>query len=516
MNKKKHNEAIRLFQSGDTQRALIILKNLLKKNPVNLSLLNDLAIMEVHQKKYQDAINNFNKIILIDKTFYQAYLNRGNCFLELQDYEYAKKDFQFLLSINYKSSTLNSSFANCLFHLDKYNEAITYYKKSLKESPNLINVLYDLAVCYENNNNYTEAIITYKKVLKESPDNLKALLNIANCFKEINNLTEAYKFYSKTIEIDSSFIEGQWNLSLLQLLQGNYNIGWKNYESRKKRKMREKNYPFLGEDIEWFGDKSINGKTIYISKEQGLGDYIQFCRYLPLVKDMGAKIILDTPPVLQTLINSLGIKFDYFDGLEKKQFQYHSSIMSLPLAFKTELNSIPNKTPYLFISNDKKNFWKKKLGKKMAKRVGLAWSGNSKHANNKNRSISLKHLQSLFELQLEFHSLQIEYNNDDKIFMNSINNLKNYENDLKDFSDTAGLIEEMDLIISVDTSVAHLSGALGKPVWILIPFSPDFRWLTKRNDSPWYPSAKLYRQTDIVNWKVILDKLKNDLIKYKW
>ena len=263
---------------------------------------------------------------------------------------------------------------------------------------------------------------------------------------------------------------------------------------------------------EWNGKQSLKNKTIFISNEQGFGDYIQFCRYLPFVKKLGAQLILNPPKELSPLINSM--KLDYINTDQKKdnkiKFDYYCSIGSLPLAFKSSINNIPNKTPYISVDQKKIIFWGKKINKDK-KNIGIKWTGNKSHWNDKNRSTELNKIKSLFEISCEFHSLEIEYSKDDLVMKNNIKNLHCYKDELIDFEDTAALIENMDLIITVDTSVAHLCGALNKNAWIMLPDLPDFRWLLNRNDSPWYPSLKLYRQEKQGNWNNVIKNIIKDL-----
>ena len=188
--------------------------------------------------------------------------------------------------------------------------------------------------------------------------------------------------------------------------------------------------------------------------------------------------------------------------------------MSLPLAFKTSIDNIPNKTPYLFTPETEKNYWKKKLGSKSVKRIGLHWTGNEENEYEKFRRIELEKLRKLLDLPFEFHSLEIDYNESDLSVMKKYKNLICHKDEILGFDKTAGLVESMDLIISIDSGVLHLCGALNKPTWLLLPFRPDFRWLLNRKDSPWYPSMKLYRQTKKNDWDNVIKKVEKDLINF--
>ena len=198
-----------------------------------------------------------------------------------------------------------------------------------------------------------------------------------------------------------------------------------------------------------------------------------------------------------------------------KNIDYYCSLLSLPLLFKTTLNSIPKKIPYLSYNHDKFLNWKYQLGKKNATRIGLVWSGSNAHKDDRNRSLLLNKFSSILQLPFEFHSLQKEIRDCDINTLNNFKNLHQHQNNLNNFSDTAALLNNMDLIISVDTSVVHLAGAMGKQVWVLLPFIPDFRWMLDLKYSPWYPTAKLFRQTKIDDWNTVIKKVERELIFLK-
>lgn len=265
----------------------------------------------------------------------------------------------------------------------------------------------------------------------------------------------------------------------------------------------------------WTGEQDLKNKTLLIWSEQGQGDIIQFSRYILLAKSRGAKVTLEVPNQLVSLLSSIDIDTQVIkEGASSStQFDFQIPLMSLPFAFKTEKETIPSNIPYIHADDEKVHGWQKKLGVKSKPRIGLVWSGSTIHKNDSNRSLPLEALSAIMELQIEFHSLQVEYRDTDWNFLIESSNVIDHQSDLKDFSDTAALIQCLDLIISVDTSVAHLAGALGKPIWVLLPYSPDFRWMLNRNDSPWYPTAKLFRQEKADKWDTVINTIKNELIK---
>ena len=250
-----------------------------------------------------------------------------------------------------------------------------------------------------------------------------------------------------------------------------------------------------------------------IYSEQGLGDSIQFCRYLSMLKALNPRgIIFQVEKSLVSLMTSLSDEVQIIEkGKLLPKFDCYCPLLSLPVAFKTTLDNIPAKTQYLYVDAIKSKYWGNKLGEKTKPRIGLVWSGGIGSKNQKNRSLTLKQILPLIQPSFEFHSLHKEYRLNDLETLKGHSEIQQHQDDLKDFSDTAALIEQMDLIISIDTSVAHLAGALCKPVFILLLFIPCYRWMLDRNDSPWYPSAKLFRQPKIDDWDSVILNIKESL-----
>ena len=246
----------------------------------------------------------------------------------------------------------------------------------------------------------------------------------------------------------------------------------------------------------WRGANDIAGKTILLHAEQGFGDTIQFCRYVPLVAEGAGRVIPEVPAALHGLMGTLaGVTQIVRRGDPLPDFDMHCPLLSLPLAFDTRLETIPSATPYLGASPADIFAWNQRLGSRERPRIGLAWSGNPAHANDKNRSVSLSALSSLLALNATFVSLAQQLHSGDALVLKDRTDLLHFGGELEDFSDTAALMSNLDLVVSVDTSVAHLAGALGKPVWVLLAFVPDWRWLLDRDDGPWYQRHGSFART---------------------
>ena len=499
--------AHQLLASGKIDEAEVKLNEILNSDPKNLHALNNLGNLYIEKKNFSKSINFFEKCLEIDKNFYQALANKGTCHQKLNQYSIALKCFEKSIKLNPNFIDVYFNIGNCFLKIHKYEEAILNYNKIIEKKPNFISAIFNKALCFEKLEKFKLALENYKKIIEIKKDYFLAHLHIGNCLKKIYSFEEAINSYKKAIEIDTKYKSiANYSLGCLQLLMGNYEEGWKNYEHRRKEKLK------FTKSIEWKGEKNLHNKSIFIYNEQGFGDYIQFCRYLPLIKEFGANIILNTPNKLLPLIDSMNIDLKFVDinDIDQLQVDYYCSIASLPFAFKTSINSIPNSVPYLKVNEKIKNSWNKNINKKI-KNIGIKWTGNQNYLDDKNRSINLKQLKSLFDLPYNFHSLEIEYSNEDKILKNNIKNLFCYDEKLIGFENTAGLIENLDLVITTDTSIAHLSGALNKSTWVMLSKLPDFRWLTKSKDSPWYPSIKLYRQDIDKDWNTVIRNIKKDL-----
>ena len=252
----------------------------------------------------------------------------------------------------------------------------------------------------------------------------------------------------------------------------------------------------------WLGSPDIAGKTILLHAEQGFGDTIQFCRYAPLVAARGARVILEVQEPLRELASTLGASVEVVSrGHALPDFDLHCPLLSLPLAFSTTLATIPSATPYLGADAQAAADWATRLGSSNRRRIGLAWSGRPAHTNDHNRSIPLQSFLPLLDgIDATFVSLQRDVRSADTELLRARNNVLHFGNDLKNFADTAALIANLDLVVSVDTSVAHLAGALAKPVWVLLPYIPDWRWLLDRDDTPWYPTRGYSGRTRPAEW----------------
>lgn len=508
--------ATALAQSKMFENAIQYYTRALEINSRNAVVYNNLASALRELKRFDEALINYDKALEHDSNYKDALKNRDALLKSLNNVSNTQE-----LSKKCQLSSISAEeYINRGAELRKNNrleEALENYDQAIKLKPDSLYAHYNRGNVLKDLRRLGEALDSYNRVIELNPDFQWVYSNHGNVLNGLGKPKEALESYDKAIKINSEDAESYWNKSLIKLLLGHYEEGWKLYEWRRNKKSTKRNYPNYSQPI-WLGENSLlEGKTILVDSEQGFGDSIQFCRYLLLLKALNPRdIIFHVEKPLVSLVSTLDNDLKI---IEKEnplpEFDLYCPLLSLPLAFKTNLDNIPTKIQYLYADQDKCKYWSEKLGEKTVPRIGLVWSGSTKHKNDHNRSLLLKQLSSLFKLPFEFHSLQKENRDCDKETLDEIENIYQHQYDLKDFSDTAALIEQMDIIISVDTSVAHLAGALGKKVWILLPFMPDYRWMLDREDSPWYPTARLFRQPNIGDWESVIVKLKSVLINSK-
>ncbi|WP_354140255.1 hypothetical protein [Bradyrhizobium sp. LB11.1] len=333
-------------------------------------------------------------------------------------------------------------------------------------------------------------------------------------------LDEAFAAFHQALAVEPGNADTIWNLALLQMLTGDFERGLSGREARWKASSLGLVDRGFSKPL-WLRDQPLEGKTILLHADEALGDSIQFARYVPLVAELGAQIILEVKPAVQRLLADVPGVARCIDrsSVTSLAFDLHCPLGSLPLAFGTRLDTIPFAEGFLPAPAARVKAWQDRLedrledrlGPRNRLRVGLVWSGDPGHKNDHNRSISLRALVPLLDCDVQFVSLQKGMRDQDRAFLRERRDIVDLTEQLTDFSDTAALVCCLDLVISVDTSVVHLTGALGAPVWTMLPFNPDWRWLLNRDDSPWYRSMRLFRQPKRGDWASVVDNVRGEL-----
>ena len=475
----------------------------------------NLAEAQRTNKNLPQALEACNQAIRIDPHLASAYNNRGVVLYQLKQLSAAIESYDQAIALNpnYPEAYCNAGVA--LKAQKKLNQALSYYEKAISLKPNYPIAICNQGVVFKELDRIEDALVCYNQAIELDPTFAEAYNNRGIVLKELGRHQEAFDSYHSAIGLENDRGTFHWNLSILYLLLGDFEKGFQEYEWRWK----DEDVSLISgkrDFIEplWLGDQPLDGKTILLYAEQGLGDTIQFGRYIPLFSQLGCQVILEVQAPLVGLFQNIpGVNHVFARGKPLPSFDYQCPMMSLPLAFGTLKDSIPPIQP-IIIDQAKITEWESRLGPKTKPRIGLVWSGGTTHKEDRRRSIQLKDYLEYCTDDFEYFSLQKEVReNDNQVLQNS--SIRHFSNDLHDFVDTAALISQLDLVISVDTSVAHLAASLNKPTLILIPYAPDWRWMLDRDNSPWYPTVKLYRQTILGNWQTTLQTLFKDLGEIK-
>lgn len=463
-------------------------------------------------KQFSAAVASYDKAIESHAGYAEAHCNRGVVLIELKQLEAAVLSCDRAIAIKPDYAEAHFNRGNALLARKQFDEALASYDKAIAINQAYAKAYANRGFALHHLKQLNAALNSYDEAIEMYSGSAEAHSNRGLVLHELKQMDEALASYDRAIAADPDYAAAYFNKSLTYLVGGSFEPGWALYEWRLKTEDGSNLGRRSFEQPAWLGEGSLAGKTVLLHSEQGLGDTIQFCRYAERVASLGAMVILEVPKLLLSALNGLkgDIKF-VTRGTPLPSFDYHCPLLSLPLAFKTDALSIPRSTSYLQCDGKKLAEWTQRLGVKTKPRVGLVWSGNADHVNDHNRSIALAALAAQLPDGYDYVSLQREVRATDRQILEATTSICHFGDALEDFGDTAALCELMDLVISVDTSVAHLSGALGRPTWVLLPHVPDWRWLLDRDDSPWYRSVKLYRQAADRQWSGVLASVRADL-----
>lgn len=464
-----HNTLVRasgLQQQGDLSQAATLYRQVLRAEPRQFDALHLLGVLEGQRGNPAEAA---------------ALLGRA-------------------VRINPNDAAVHTNYGNALLELRRFDEALASYDRSLRLNPNDVQAHYNRGVALADLQRPDEALEIYRRVAAARPDHAEAWYGIGNTLVALNRPAEALEGFHRAQALHPERADFYLNEAFCRLLVGDYERGWPLYEWRWRT---ERVMPLRRtfSQPEWKGHEPLDGKTILLHAEQGFGDTLQFCRYASMVARRGGRIVLEAQPALVTLLRTTPGASDVVGrGDALPDFDLHSPLLSLPRAFRTTIDTIPAQVPYLFSEPERVRRWSDKLGPKTKPRVGLVWSGSGGQEFDQ-RSMHLAEFAEFCRGEIEFVCLQKEVRDADRAALLSRPFLRSVGEELADFADTAALLELLDLVITVDTAVAHLAGALAKPVWVLLAFEPAWRWLLDRTDNPWYQTARLFRQTAIGDWR---------------
>src|SRR5579883_2156671 len=466
-------------------------------------------------RRFEEALASCDRALVLQPNSASAHCNRGNALKELRRFEEALASCDRALVLQPNSASAHCNRGNALKELKRFEEALASYDRALALRP-------DFAEAHSNRGNalqglqrFAEAIESYDRALGLRPDLAEAHSNRGNALKELRRFDEALKSYEQALAVELDFADAHFAEALCRMLIGDFARGWEKYEWRwETDQLRTEKRNFA--QPQWVGSHDIAGKTVLIHAEQGFGDTLQFCRYVPLVARRDAQVIFEVQEPLREIMGSLaGAARVIARGEPLPDFDFHCPLLSLPLAFGTRVETIPSATPYLAAPPGKVRAWRDRLGRRECPRIGLVWAGNPRkdqpNANRTDRQRSIEFNQLAPLVQVEgcvFYSLQKGEQAVRQLRESALGRrITDWTDELHDFADTAALIENLDLVISVDTSVAHLAGALGKPLWLINRYNTCWRWLLDRDDSPWYPTVRQFRQDETRRWEATIARV---------
>ncbi|WP_233829242.1 tetratricopeptide repeat protein [Paraburkholderia sp. ZP32-5] len=532
--KPKHADALRwlgelLLQTGRPQEGAEQLKKALAVNPKQPAVHSNLAYALNALERHDEALVSADRALALQPKFADALNNRGNALAALNRPFDALASFDRALALTPELAAGWSNRACVLRDLGRYDDALDSCDHALALQPNYPDAWSNRGNALGDLNQPHEAERSYRRALELAPGFVDAWNNLGLAQVDLNQREQALSSYERALALDPAAVETHWNQALCLLQMGRFETGWREYEWRWARRRIKADRREFAQPL-WLGDFALDGKTILLHAEQGLGDTLQFCRYAALVQQLGAKVVLEAPgPLLRLLSTLAGVDQLIEAGQPLPPFDCHCPLMSLPLAFSTEEASIPAATPYLCADAASVNEWRERIAadidakanvgsKRKPLKVGLVWAGeNRAHVAelrkiDARRSLTFERFAPLLDVpDVCFFSVQKGIAAQQLAGHAWRDCVVDHTDLLDDFADTAALVANLDLVISVDTSTAHLAGALDKPVWILNRFDTCWRWMLERTDTPWYPRARLFRQPTLGDWDSVIAAVREAL-----
>jgi tetratricopeptide (TPR) repeat protein len=502
------------FHDGDLDRTERLCTGILEHQPDHFDALHLLGMLNFQRQRMVETLHFLAAALKANAASSDAMSNLGLALHATGRFEEAASRFRDALKLAPDHPEILYNLANSCLELGRLSEALSSYDAALAVSPDHVGALVNRGNALLRLNEPERALTNYDAALAALPGHAQILTNRGHALRRLDRPAEAMAEFEAVMAVAPDFAEAHFEAAMTHLTLGDFDAGWKQYEWRwKTSAFARHRRPFRAPP--WLGTEPLAGRTILLHAEQGFGDTLQFIRYAPLLARRGARVICEVQPELQPLLSGIADITVFASGGSRPAFDLHTPLLSLPLAFGTQPETIPAEGPYLAAPADRLALWRDRLPRGSL-RVGFVWSGSSAHKNDSNRSIALSRLAPLlgeFSQDPSLHaiSLQTEIRAADRETLRDLPDVHHVGDDISDFSDTAAIVSLLDVVVSVDTAVAHLAGALGKPVVILLPYAADFRWMRVRDDTPWYPSAKLLRQPAFGDWDSVISGLGDEV-----
>ena len=480
-----------------------------------------LAVIKERQKDYSSARSWFEKALgyLPDRA--DIFYNYGVACLAEGDLESAVALWQRAVALDPAMKDAHYNLGKAFTELERLDEAENAYQRVLALFPGDAQSLYNLGNLKFQQDDFKEAEDLLHRAIQAVPSWSDPWVNLGMTLSRQGRYADAEKCYGEALERNPENAEAHWNRSLALLLNGNYREGWPEYEWRFKRDKWHSFYPYRHPVPRWDGD-SFQGRQLLVHDEQGLGDTLQFLRYLPMVKAQGGTVIFETKGKLLGLLKGVAGADEVVtrspDGSLEVDYDLYVPLLSLPAIFGTTVQTVPDRVPYLFAENDLVHKWAARLASIAGFKIGICWQGNPAYAADRQRSVPLKFFAPLARMEgIQLISLQkihgLQQLAEMPADLSIIDLGRELDKNTGVFMDTAAVMKNLDLVITSDTAIPHLAGALGVPVWLLLPRPPDWRWGLNGDYYPWYPSMRVYRQPDAGNWTAVFQQVIQQLTK---
>ncbi|HWB10621.1 MAG TPA: FkbM family methyltransferase [Pirellulales bacterium] len=505
-----HNDlGLTLYEQGKLDEAAAAFRQAIEVKPDLAEAHNNLGLVRASQGHLDEAITAYRRAILLKPAFAEAHNNLGIALRQSGQAEAAVASCREAARLKPDLPEAHNNLGSALEEVGRYEEAITTLQTALRIKPDFSKAHNNLGIAYWYLGRYDEAAASYRRAIDLMPEMAEAHNNLGNVLRDQGKLEEAAECYRQAADLRPNYADPHWNQSLVWLLEGDFERGWAEYEWRwklKNFKARPCTQPV------WDGS-SLEGKTILLAAEQGLGDTIQFIRYAPLVRQQAARVIAEVQrPLRQILGTAPGVDELRVQGEAISAFDTHVTLLSLPRLLETRIDTVPAAVPYLSASAELIDKWRDEIRSLPGFKVGIAWKGSPQNRTDRGRSLPLSLFETLARVPgVTLVSLQKGQGSEQiaevKDRFRVIDLGDRLDAEAGPFMDTAAIMGHLDLIVTCDSSLAHLAGALGAPVWIALMLTPDWRWLSHRDDSPWYPSARLFRQTRVADWPEVFERM---------
>jgi tetratricopeptide (TPR) repeat protein len=499
-------QALTLADQGRLDAALSSLNEAIAGQPDFVDAIYNSAVVLERLGRFDDALARCDRVLALNARHAAALANKGNVLHGMQRHAEAVESFDASLEIEPASLEVLCNRAQALLNLRRHLEALDSCDRAIALDAAYAQAWYCRGVVLRRLHRNEDALASLDRVLVLQPDHKLSLYLRGNTLRSLMRHDEALAGFDRVLALDPDDAVAHFARAFVYLQLGDFTRGWPEYEWRW-REAQVGIYKRSFVQPLWLGVEPLEGKTILLHAEQGLGDTLQFCRYAKLVKARGARVIVEVPVPMKSLMAGVeGIDQVVAYGEPLPPFDVQTPLLSLPLAFRTDHATMPVDVPYVQASHERMERWQARLGARTRPRIGIVWSGNPDHPDDHNRSIPLETLLPALAGSVEWVSVQKFVRAEEQALLER-SSVRHFGDELADLSDTAALVQCLDGVVSVDTSAAHLAGALGRPLWLMLPYLPDWRWQLDREDCPWYPSARLFRQTRAGEWGDVFERI---------